>query len=162
MAEHEANELRQLMEQNMRELTLVLTGIGEAVAGQTPQPGMWSMKEVLAHLSETVRLRFNAVGFLLTDPDYVLPPRTATRIPQKLTAVVGTCGTLTALSARCRADFEDLANLVAELEQDWLVRTVRQRHDTGEIEVNVHPWLRAVYTDGFEEHLALLRAARRS
>jgi hypothetical protein len=160
MAEHEANELRQLMEQDLRELSLLLTGMGDGAAGQRAAPDARSTREVLACLSEAVRARFNGLGAVLRDPGHVLPPAEAAHVPEKVAAVVATCGSVSALIARCHADFEDLTNLVAEVASDRLAVTVRQQQDAGTVEVDLWAWVRAVFVEEFQEHLALLRSLR--
>ncbi|MCX6023932.1 MAG: DUF664 domain-containing protein [Chloroflexi bacterium] len=160
MAEKEANELRRLMETDLREMALLLAGISDANAGVRRQPGDWSIKDILAHLSEVARSRFLGVGEVQRDPDHVLLPSEANQIPEKLAAIVATCGTVAALVGRCRADFEDIANLVEALPSETLARTAKRRSGTTVVEVTLFAWLRAAFAEHFQEHVTQARAIR--
>lgn len=160
MAEHEANELRQLMEQDLRELALLVTGIGDAAAAQRQTPDAPSVKELLAVLSERIRARFAGLADVLDDPDHVLAAPHSLALPEKILAIVATCGTVTALITRCRADFEDLANLVAGVPTERLAAPVRVSAGKDETKVELLAWVRGVYTAEFRELLEQVRTRR--
>jgi hypothetical protein len=150
--------LQHRQEQLQAGLMAVLAGVTDAMASQSPAPGVPSIAEVLAHLVLTERRVLDDLRLMLREDHPELPSISLLDDPARLREIVASTGTLTGLltafGEACRATLEFVAALDEDLEQ-------RSGHspELGNLLLGAHALLNVRYH--YPGHLDELRAARR-
>jgi uncharacterized protein YndB with AHSA1/START domain len=117
--------LAQRQEEVDDELRTALVGVSDEEAGQCPEEGQWSVKQILAHLSDGERA-FHLVlvnmalnGWLDGGPIY------PDQIPGRLASILAVAPTLNALLDRFLTDEAETAALVRHLPQTAIAHKAR-------------------------------------